>query len=341
MKTIHTTFVSALALLFISCAPEARRVSLPYNPLFSSIATEDLRKSISSFVQVEHDVEYDIFEYPESGPPVGADGLPMRSADQRPSPSVEPVLLKKSETLTGAATILLRREDLTVLLTSAHLVVPRDTVDSFYYDEDGRLTNRLFRRAILRKSRLRLRTPDGWYHEVRVVAADRRRDVAILESRARVRLGTEFPYSVGYHLDLGWGDWVFAVGYPKGIKQLTAGMVSPSPYRGTLTLNAVVRFGYSGGPVLAFDPLAGHLALVGMIKSVPFTKVDVVVPGGKLAPGQPIPENEMGALRAESLQLIEYGSAYFVTASSLSEFFAENLRKLEARNIVLPSRFLP
>ncbi len=338
MRRVLLLSLSILFLPFAGCSRRVHKERVLLNPLFSSLAKADLTLGIRSIVQVENDVVYDVYEYPELGPRVGVDGRLLRRSRE---PVAQPIRMKKTETLSGAATIMLQRGDQVALLTSAHLVMPRDTVDSFYYDENGRLTDRLFRRAILKKSQVRVRSPDGWFHEAWVVAFDRRQDIAVLESRAGARLGSEFPFSIGYHLDLTWGDWVYVVGYPKGVKQLTVGVVSPSPYRGTLALSAVVRFGYSGGPVLAFDPLSNHLALVGMIKSVPYTQVDVVVPAEKLAPGEIIGEKRKTALIADRLRLIEFGSAYFVTTEALSEFFAQNLRKLESRNIMLSARFLP
>lgn len=337
-KTPVTLLPVILSGLLIACTKAVQRPHVSPAPIFAPAAKADLLQCMGAFVQVENMVDYDIFEYPETDDRSDSGDRARMVPGRVAHGIIESVHLTQSEALTGAATILLRTDRRSVMLTSAHLVVPRDTVDSYYFDEKGNVTNRLFRRAILRRSRLRVRDPEGWYHEATVVVADHRRDIAVIQSRVGPRLGREFPFAVGYHLDLTWGDWVYAVGYPKGIKQLTAGVVSPSPYRGTLTLDAVVRFGYSGGPVLAFDPLSEHLALVGMIKSVPYTQVDVVVPGEKVAHGQSVRGKD---LRAERLQLIEYGSAYFVSAATLSDFFAEHLRVLRSHDIRLSSRILP
>jgi len=153
------------------------------------------------------------------------------------------------------------------------------------------------------------------------------------------RLGFEFRNQIGYDLDLGWGDWVFLFGYPKGIKQMSGGWVSESPYPRTIAVDAVVRFGYSGGPVFAFSKDKPELALVGIIKSVPRTNLDYIAPDETLPVGSTLGPGVLPKLAVKREILVDYGSAYCVDIKTIKSFISLSRDRLSQSRIMLHPRF--
>ena len=226
-----------------------------------------------------------------------------------------------------------------VVLTSSHLVSPRDTTDVYYLDERGRPTDVVFTRYVISRKEVTLRAPGNWQAKADLLFGDSANDLAILVAESENKMGDVFPNPVGYGLDLSWGDWVFLFGYPKGIKQLSGGWVSPAPYHNALTVDAVVRFGFSGGPVFAVLPGRSQLAFVGLIKSVPSTTLEYVAPDGTLPSGYPLTAEDIEQLYVKTQVLVEYGTAYFVRPKIIRAFFNRARAALEYAGIQLDPKY--
>ncbi len=225
------------------------------------------------------------------------------------------------------------------ILTSNHLVSPEDTTEVYFLDEDGQNTDVLFARYIVKDVAISVRGNSNWRAEAGLVTADAVDDLAILEAQTTSSLGLEYYNEMGYDLDLSWGDWVFLFGFPKGIKQITGGWVSESPYPGTLTVDAVVRFGFSGGPVFAIAKDRGKLAFAGVIKSVPRTNFDYIAPDGTLPMGFQLSSEKLKNLVVKREIMVDYGSAYFVNPKTLKQFFNEQRDRIERASIRLHPKY--
>ncbi len=225
------------------------------------------------------------------------------------------------------------------ILTSSHLVSPEDTVDVYYTDEEGAKTDVLFARYILKSLRISARSGNVGSSNAELIVDSPANDLAIIRVEASETLGTEFRNKVGYDLDLDWGDWVFLFGYPKGIKQMSGGWVSKSPYPRTIAIDAVVRFGYSGGPVFTFSKDKTELAFVGVIKSVPRTTLDYIAPDKTLPVGSALGRKDLPKLAVKREILVDYGTAYFVDIKTIKSFMISSRAAMSNSTIVLHPKF--
>ena len=226
-----------------------------------------------------------------------------------------------------------------VILTSKHLIDPEDTTDIFYLDENGAQTDVLFARYIVRDVSVSVYGMSNPPSPAQVIAVDHRYDMALVEVETANVLGFEFPNRVGYEENLSWGDWVFLFGFPGGIKQMTGGLVSPSPYSKKLAVDAVVRSGYSGGPVFAFSRKSENLVLAGVIESVPATTLDFVAPDRPLPKGYRLGEEDLESLVVEQKKFVDPGTVYFLTTRVIKDFFRTKRSTIETAGIHLDVKY--
>jgi len=225
------------------------------------------------------------------------------------------------------------------ILTSSHLVSPEDSTDIYYVDEKGAKTDILFSRYLLKFKRISVRSGSVWSAEAEIISDSPKSDLAIIRAETNNRHGKEFENEMGYNINLSWGDWVFLFGYPKGIKQLTGGWVSKSPYPRTRAVDAVVRFGYSGGPVFSLTKDNTQLAFVGVIKSVPRTNLDYIAPGKTLPVGSSLTSEDLSDLSVKREILVNYGTAYFVDGKSIKSFLKSSRNAMNDSGISLAPKF--
>ena len=333
------------SLFFLVCAGNRPTSQVQFGiNLVSREVKNQLKEVAESVVSMQTDVKYNVqkFNYaldngqfvPDRESPVGYK-LEPRNGDSG-------VMVEQDQkTLSGGALII--GHDFVsgkyTLLTSSHLVAPQDTTDLYYLDEDGAQTDALFARYIVTDVLISVRVGTGRNVEADLICRDGAIDLAVIEVQKQSRPGTDFRRKVGYSMDLSWGDWVFIFGYPHGVKQLTGGWVSRGPYRSTLAVDAVVRFGYSGGAVLAVDEDNQELVFVGLIKSVPRSTFDYVGPDERLPVGYPLGPDDIDKLVVKSQMMVDYGTAYFVHPKTVKKFFERKRPELEAAGIRLSAKY--
>lgn len=264
-RSLPCLIVSSIACLSCSGSRNADRPSLG-QPFLTVELRAELGVLAQSVVSVRTEFEYEIQSDDGEG------GI---------------TITRDRQTVSGGGLIIHhdRQTSRYVILTSKHLISPKDTTNIFYLDENGAETNVLFARYIIRELAVSAVGGNNLPERSRMVVTDDRYDLALLDVETQNQLGLEFPNQVGYGENLSWGDWVFLFGFPRGIKQMTGGWVSPSPYPRRLAVAAVVRFGYSGGPIFSVSRESGHLVLAGLLESVPLTALEFVAPGRPLPKG--------------------------------------------------------
>jgi len=169
--------------------------------------------------------------------------------------------------------------------------------------------------------------------------AKREADLALLFVPAEPSLGSEYPYGVAYQEPVALGDFTYVFGFPKEIKQLTSGLVSPLPYEGFFMVDAVARHGFSGGPVFVVRP-EQEIMLAGIIRGVTSDKLHYVQPPDNSVEGQNLDVTEITKSSAQTLDLINYGAAYAVDSRRIGRFLRECSHALATKRIFLDSRFL-
>lgn len=182
-----------------------------------------------------------------------------------------------NETAAGTATIIYSYEDYLALLTCNHIISFPDTVVT-YFENSNRIRSVAFLR---RQSNYVNGIPDG--SDLKVIIQNSTYDLALLgrkkESSGYIPV---FSYPLGEAKKLEWGSFVYLLGYPKGNKMITRGIVS-NPNRKkddyTYQVDALFNKGFSGGLILAIMDGVPNFELVGIAKSVSADYEYVLTPG--------------------------------------------------------------
>lgn len=338
-------FLLMLSITLIECAGNMPSTQIQNGvSLLSDALRDELRGVANSVVGINTDIKYEIQNYNyviENGQVVPDPKSPLKyklhSGDGKNGIMVE----KTQKTISGGGLIIDIDRDKSryTILTSNHLVSPNDTTDVYYMDENNLPTDVLFARYIVKDVNVSVRGRSNWRVQAEVLSNDPINDLAVIEVQTSRLLGTEFPNEFGYNLNLSWGDWVFLFGFPRGIKQMTGGWVSEAPYPGTLAVDAVVRFGFSGGPVFAISKDRTKLVFVGLIKSVPRSNLEFIAPKNSLPMGYQLTQNDFENLIVKNEIMVEYGTAYFVGPKTIKKFFQAYRDQIEGAGIRLRAKF--
>jgi len=233
-----------------------------------------------------------------------------------------------NETSAGTATIIYNYGNRLALLTCEHIVTFPDTIITYYEDSDRIRTVSFLKRQTNYVNGI----PDG--SDLKVIISDKNHDLALIgrerESKAYLPV---FSYPLGEAKKLEWGSFVYLLGYPKGNKMITRGIVS-SPNRNkkdySFLVDALFNKGFSGGLILALKDGIPNFELVGIAKSVSADYNFV------LTPEKNYTRNEMemdlpytGDLFVEERSTISYGITNTTSIESIRHFLTANRLKLE------------
>jgi hypothetical protein len=333
-NSIYLCAVPLLYFTFAACAGRSLRAT---HSADLSLFSDDIKKEINGIantvVSITCDIKYEIqrFNYEQvNGQFVPDPKSPLKYKLAANNGADAIVIETEEKTLSGGGLIIHTdpAHSRYTIVTSNHLVAPPDTTNIYYLDQNGQDTDVLFARYVVKDLDIWVRGESNWRSDAKLLISYDPDDLAIIESQTSNLIGREYHNPIAFDLDLTWGDWVFLFGFPKGVKQLTGGWVSPSPYPNTLAVDAVVRFGFSGGPVFALTKDA-RLIFVGVIKSVPRSTMDFVAPRTNLPMGYRIGSEELPDLVVRREIVVEYGTAYFVNPKTLQRFFNANRDVLE------------
>jgi S1-C subfamily serine protease len=342
-SSVKPAFIGFVAGLLLACgrASHDTHFDLSSHGLISPTSQENVRAIVTSVVGISVVVDYrlEFFQYemsdgqfvPELGSPTG-----YRLA--RGANAIKTA--KKIQKITGGGVIIYQDHQQTLILTCEHVINSPDTVRTFFRDAEGRETKALSSRAVRRRMTFQVINQINQMEPAEALYFDTRADLGLVSVKTSPSIGELFPYSIAYQNDVKWGDMAFVFGYPREIKQLTMGFISPAPYPGSFSLDVVARFGFSGGPVLVMRP-GGALELAGIIRGVPVNKLRYVAPPPERVPGQNLEAEDLKLITTEEYDLIEYGTVYAVGAEKIGRFLKDSQMKLQQRGIYLPASFLP
>ncbi len=344
MKSILLLATAILMVLSGSCTRHVARESGAAGvSLIGSELRSEIRRIEKSVVGILADIDIEIqtFNYQL------LDDLPIRDPNSPygykllASDGAGIVTTTDEKALSGGGLLIDHTSDSDnyTILTSSHLVAPRDTTDVYFVDKEGRKTDILFQRHIVKRVRVSVRGRGNWRVKADVLAQDPVDDLALVVAETERQLAAEYPNEPGYDASPGWGDWVFMFGYPREVKQMTGGWVSKSPYRGTFATDAVVRFGFSGGPVFAISDDANKLVFVGVIKSVPSQTLEYIAPPEGLPPGFTLGPDDVPDLVVKAQNLVDYGTAYCVSPERIQAFVKNARASLRNAGIRLSAKY--
>ncbi|MDZ7360780.1 MAG: serine protease [candidate division KSB1 bacterium] len=322
-------------------ASHEARVDLSGHGLISPASQESVRAIVNSVVGISAVVDYrlEFFHHemrhgqfvPEPGSPTGYRLIAGPNAIKT---------AKKIQKTSGGGVIISQDTRQTLILTCEHVINSPDTVRTFFRDAEGRETKVLASRAVKRRETCQVINQVNQLEPAEVLYVDPRADLGLLLAQSSPTVGVPFSRAVAYQTELKWGDLAFVFGYPREIKQLSLGFISPSPYPGTFSMDVVARYGFSGGPVLLVRP-GGELELAGIIRGVPVSKLRYIAPPPELAPGQNLEVDDLKISMVDEFDLIEYGTVYAVGAERIGKFLKESQAQLQKKGIDLPKRFFP
>lgn len=236
----------------------------------------------------------------------------------------------------GTATIIFHEGRRLALLTCAHVVTFPDTLISFYTLSDGRPS--VFIQSVAVKERQSNYVTDLWkIPEVEVLAADKVNDIALLGCELP---GPDIPpipvfdYPFGSAKNLEWGSFVYLLGFPRGYKLITRGIVS-DPDRNKSSefiIDALFNRGCSGGLVLAVKDGVPNFELVGIARSAAAVFEYVVRPSNNFDQSKyDLNFPYTGDLFVDYKANINYGVTQVVPVEKIQEFFRKNAQELRSR----------
>lgn len=328
--------------LALACrASRETRVDFSGHGLLSPTSQENIRAVVTSVVGLSAVVDYrlELFAHEmANGQFVPEASSPTGYRLERGPNAVKTV--KKLQKITGGGLILYQDQVRTLILTCEHVINSPDTVRTFFRDAEGEETKVLSSQAVKRRVTYQVINQINQMEAAEVLRFDTRADLGLILVKTSPSVGEPFPYAIAYQTDVKWGDVAFVFGYPREIKQLTMGLVSPSPYPGTFAMDVVGRYGFSGGPVFVLRP-GGALELAGIIRGVPVNKLRYVAPPPEMVPGQNLDAEDLKLAVVEEYDLIEYGTIYAVGTEKIGKFLKDSLPTLQRKGIYLSASLLP
>ncbi len=233
----------------------------------------------------------------------------------------------------GTATIILSENQHIVLLTCAHIVDFPDTVISYHTMSDGKPS--MFVQSVAVKERQSIYVADLWkIPEVQVLKMDIDTDIAIVGAKLpamEVQFIPVFNYPFGEAKKLQWGSFVYLLGFPRGYKVITRGIVS-DPDRnknGEFIVDALFNRGCSGGLVLAVKDGVPNFEFMGIAKSAAAEFEYVIRPSSDYDQSKfdlNFPYD--GKLFVDYKAIINYGVTHVVSVEEIRQFFKKNYTEL-------------
>jgi S1-C subfamily serine protease len=311
------------------------------NPLASPPAKKWLQEALPAVVGVSAVYNYQLTNFrhqyvdgklqPEAGSPTGFRLLPP------PQGAVAERELDIQK-INGGGLIIYRDLEAAVILTCAHVFSKPDTI--YHYDRSDTSDARrlLLGRSVQKSKNFYVIGQNNQYLVAEILHRDARTDLALLQVPAALTLGASFTFALAAPDEIEWGDFVYVIGYPREVKQLSTGVVSRVQFPGAFILDTVARFGFSGGPVFILRPESG-LELAGVIRGVPANKLRYVAPPKDLPANQILNEQDLRALASQEIDMIDYGTAYAVSSDFIKKFLREANELLRRRGIELDRKY--
>jgi hypothetical protein len=235
----------------------------------------------------------------------------------------------------GTALVIARQRatnefDMAVALTTAHLVTAPDTIRYFMRDALGLETRVLERLSIKTSAALQVMSRDGESIRAVILRLDTEKDLALLKLDVYNSMKSPLPFRLplGKASDLQWGNFVYIVGHPKNKMRLTAGTVSLDEQADRFFVDAAVRTGYSGGPVVAVRDGLPHFELVGLCRGATTETFRLLVPDRKLVAGTVLSPELLRQISVEEREVIEPGLGFVVGINSVKQFLLDSRDEL-------------
>ena len=334
---IHLHFLGIVFLITFStlaCNPKHLSTSQPqlqteiYDTAFPNHnAPLELQALTESIRKIFFSVSYDDYLFP-AHLKIQADDIQDKHLNQATEISTS------THSASSTATVILHQNRKVALLSCAHIFDTPDTLIT-YFDHEG--TNHYVQSMSIKKRQTitisGLTTERPW----RILAKDFNRDIAIIGSTLDPSYSSPiavFTYPFGKSEDLTWGSFVYVLGYPKGVKTITRGIVSQprKNNKDSFVTDALFNSGSSGAMVLAIRGGVPNFELVGIAVSVSGLSEDILIPKAGEAY-----EDELaytGEVFVKNRTVIDYGLTHVVSSNAILDFIRSHSAPLKERGYI-------
>jgi len=227
-----------------------------------------------------------------------------------------------------------------VLLTCYHLFDFKDTLKTYYLDEEKQPTKFLHSLSVKLGQNILAFHMSGWSSLGKIIAVDERNDLALIETDRDEILLSESPFAgpFGNAEKIKLGEEIYLLGFPKGYFMVTRGLASPSPYKNRFMVDAPFNAGFSGGIAIVFTE-EGDYKLIGIANAVAYNSETVLVP-----PDEPniyelyqnLPYE--GEIYVKDLKLIDYGLTFVIKSNIILDFLHRERERLKGLGYDLPGQ---
>jgi len=336
-----TVFLAALWLGWISCGGHVPQTAAPflsdgrYDSEFPNRNVSHQLKDISESIKLLNSIAYyKSYVFPENSR--------IRPADINQSTLKNDATqqIYFTNTASGTGCIISNDGSKLLLLTCAHIIDFPDTI--IKYQNSDNLKKEFVQSISFKEKQTNYASDLPSSGEFEVVASDENADIALLGQKfidGQFHNIPVFSYPLGNAKDLEWGSFVYLLGFPRGYKMVTTGIVS-DPNRGkdgSFLLDALFNRGFSGGIVLAIRDGVPNFEWVGIARSAA-AEYDL-----KIKPPEHFDLTKYddhlpyhGDFFVEQDVEIQYGITHIIPMENIRKFLSQNALKIRSAGYTLP-----
>lgn len=231
------------------------------------------------------------------------------------------------QTVSGTGAVIYNDGTKAAVLTCAHIFHKPDTI--FNYFADSYLTDKRYLQSVaIKVKQENLVTGFPGDANCYVLLEDKLSDVMLLAKtfiEPPQKPITVLDYNFGTARELEWGSFVYLIGYPRGYKIVTKGIVS-NPDRdkkGSFLIDALFNTGMSGGIILAIRDGVPNFEIVGVTTAAAAEQGTVLVPDSKVRDyDETIPYD--GKIFVNNKKDINYGITLAISAEVILDMIKSN-----------------
>jgi S1-C subfamily serine protease len=249
-------------------------------------------------------------------------------------------------TKSGTAAIVSATSSRMALLTNDHVIDFPDTIIQYFSDSAEPtvldIGGQIIESVSVKINQVNLMYDVIGFYQFQVLVRDSQRDIALLGTDAieKDSPGRFFTlqFQPGDPTRLSWGSFVYILGYPRGYKMVTRGIVSdPNRDRqGSFLLDGLFNRGISGGVILAVRGDTGGLEWVGMARAGSSQSELLLTPESRKVDEHGILLPYEGKLYVERKPRIDYGITISVPMTSIQDFFNRHERQILGHGFHVP-----
>lgn len=332
-------FLSVLLLITAGCSAsrEVRNATNPTdggyykNHVNSELVRRQIEEGFRSVLRIQNNVIYRTYQF-------YLDQMPLESeVHGRNLDEISAQSYLDDQSTAGTAIVLTEYRGKFALLTAAHTVSYPDTI-WHYYDNSPNPDDQYVEAVSVRQTVNHFVIMEDGIVRLELGPYDTHRDLALMTNTNRSSsLMTPLSLPIGKSEQLGWGDMVYALGYPKGAKMVTMGTASRSnhPTRSIL-IDASFNRGFSGGALFAVRNADSGLEFMGVVTSALGENETYLTPESPQTKDFDPDIPYTGELYVRSTPRINYGITNAVAINEIMEFLNENEDEINDLGVVIP-----